>query len=452
MRNKLMAIGGAMLLGLSSAQAAVSVDEAEKLKTTLTPFGAERAGNAEGTIPEWTGGLAEAPAGFKSGDWMPNPFPDDKPLFTITSSNYEQYADKLSVAQIDAFKRYPDQMKMNVYPTHRTAAAPEKIYENTYQNALNARLNESGTGVNNACGGIPFPIPKTGTEVIQNFLLRWKAEAFRMQYTGFQSYMHNPSSVSRSGEANTLWQWHFYDQDVACGANDQLFSFFVTYNYPARRKGEMILVNDAIDAAATPREAWQYIPGQRRVRRAPTVAYDTPDSSIFTYDDAYMYNGSPDRYDWKLVGKKEMYIPYNGYDLVSAYGTGNLKPEEAIASDPKGLWRWELHRVWVVESTLKEGSRHIYAKRTFYIDEDSWNVAIVERYDGKGQLWRYTWGNIYQAFDPALGGQFARPNQSFDIDTGQAVFHSIDSFPLEGIEPNDMSFYTPQGLRKQARR
>ncbi|GAA0691024.1 DUF1329 domain-containing protein [Marinobacterium maritimum] len=450
MRNKLMIIGGAVLMGLSSAQAAVPVDEAEKLKSTLTPFGAERAGNAEGTIPEWTGGLSAAPAGYKAGDWMPDPFADEKPLFTITAENYAQYADKLSPSQIDAFKRYPDQIKMNVYPTHRTAAAPKWVVENTYNNALNAQLNESGTGVNGACAGIPFPIPKNGSEVIQNHLLRWKGKALHMQYTSLQSYMHDPSPII-SNEANTLWQWHYYDQDAAC-SDGQLFSFFVTYNYPARRKGEIILINDAMDAAATPRQAWQYIPGQRRVRRAPTVAYDTPDSSIFTYDDAYLYNGAPDRYDWKLVGKKEMYIPYNGYDLVSAYGTGKLTKEDAIASDPKDLWRWELHRVWVVEATLKEGTRHIYAKRTFYIDEDTWNISLTEKYDGKGELWRYTWANVYQAFDPSLQGSFARPNMAFDVESGQFVWNYIDTHPLAGIEPQDKSFYTPQSLRKQAKR
>ena len=337
---------------------------------------------------------------------------------------------------------------MNVYPTHRTASAPDWVYENTYNNALNAKLNETGTGVNGACGGIPFPIAKDGNEMIQNFLLRWQGQAHQLQHTSFQSYMHNPKPTL-AGASNTLWQWHYYDnKDCSDG---QLFSFFVTYNYPARRKGEIILVNDAIDAAATPRQAWQYIPGQRRVRRAPTVAYDTPDSSIFTYDDAYLYNGSPDRYNWTFVGKKEMYIPYNGYDLVSAYGTGKLKMEDAIASDPNNLWRWELHRVYVVEATLKDDSRHIYAKRTFYLDEDTWQIALTEKYDGKGELWRYTWSNVYQSFDPALGA-FSRPQTSFDVDSGQFVWTLVDTHPLVSFEPHEQNFYTPQSVRKQARR
>ncbi|WP_164880909.1 DUF1329 domain-containing protein [Aestuariirhabdus litorea] len=381
---------------------------------------------------------------------MPNPFADEKPLFTITASNYEQYIDKLTPSQIDAFKRYPDQIKMNVYPTHRTAAAPDWVQENTYNNAINASLNDAGTGANNACGGIPFPITNNGNEMILNHNSRWKGSSLHMQYTAFQSYMHNPATTL-AGESNTLWQWHYYDQNSDC-SDGQLFSFFVTYNYPARRKGEMILVNDYIDAAATPREAWQYIPGQRRVRRAPTVAYDTPDSSIFTYDDAFLYNGSPDRYDWKVLGKKEIYIPYSGYDLASAYGKGEMKMEEAIASDPKNLWRWELHRVWVVEATLKEGERHIYAKRTFYLDEDTWNIALTEKYDGKGELWRYTWANVYQAYDPAIQGSFARPIMAFDIDSGQFLWAYVDTHPLAGVEPKEKEFFTPQGIRKQARR
>lgn len=453
MRSKLMTIGSAMLLGLGVAQSAlsaVSAEEAELLKTTLTPLGAERAGNADGTIPEWTGGLTQEPDGYQSGDWLPNPFAGEKPLFTITSANYEQYADKLSESQIDAFKRFPDQIKMNIYPTHRTGAAPQWVYDNTYRNATSARLNEAETGVIGACGGVPFPIPKTATEVIQNNLLRWKGGAMQMAHTGVNSYMHDPKPSS-SGASNTLWQWHYYDQGNDC-SDGQLFSFFVTYDYPARRKGEMILVNEAMDSEATPRQAWQYIPGQRRVRRAPTVAYDTPDGAISTYDDAYMYNGSPDRYDWKLVGKKEIYIPYNGYDLVSSLGTGKLQPEDAVASDPKDLWRWELHRVWVVEATLKEGKRHIYAKRTFYIDEDTWHIAMIDKYDGKGELWRYNWANIYQANAPGLGGAYSKPVMLFDVSDGQFVWGYQDTKATYAVEPEKRSFFTPQGVRRQAKR
>ena len=50
----------------ASAVAAVSPDEAAQLGKTLTPTGAEKAGNKDGTIPEWTGGLTTPPAGLQA--------------------------------------------------------------------------------------------------------------------------------------------------------------------------------------------------------------------------------------------------------------------------------------------------------------------------------------------------------------------------------------------------
>jgi hypothetical protein len=69
----------------------------------------------------------------------------------------------------------------------------------------------------------------------------------------------------------------------------------------------MILAHWSMNAAS---EAWLYFPGQRRVRRAPTFAYDNPVpgyENLETVDQYPMYAGAMDRYDWKLVGKQELY-------------------------------------------------------------------------------------------------------------------------------------------------
>jgi hypothetical protein len=125
------------------------------------------------------------------------------------------------------------------------------------------------------------------------------------------------------------------------------------------------------------------------VRLAPNVAYDNPGTAsdgLRTNDDFFMFNGATDRYDWKLVGKREVYIPYNAYKLngsavkyADVIRPRHLNPE---------LTRYELHRVWVVDATVRPGTSHLYARRTFYIDEDSWAAAVVDKYDGRGQLWR----------------------------------------------------------------
>ncbi len=147
---------------------------------------------------------------------------------------------------------------------------------------------------------------------------------------------------------------------------------------------------DSVNPIAQPRRAWQYLPGQRRVKLAPDLAYDTPNAGsggTSTYSDTFVFNGAMDRFDWKLVGKKEMYVPYNGYKLMYAK---DIKPALTPNHVNPDFMRWELHRVWVVEATLKPGQRDLYSKRVFYLDEDSWVALAADQYDGKGQLYRAT--------------------------------------------------------------
>ncbi|MCY1395845.1 hypothetical protein D9M71_108000 [compost metagenome] len=169
---------------------------------------------------------------------------------------------------------------------------------------------------------------------------------------------------------------------------------------PVRKKGEIVVGHDFINATAEPRQAWQYSPGQRRVRRAPTVAYDSPSGAggFRVYDEDRLFNGAPDRYDWAIVGKKEFYIPYNNYKIDEPNvnvdqilnATGHINPD---------LMRYEKHRVWVLQGTLKPNARHIYAKRVIYLDEDSWAATLADNYDSRGQLWRTNMQTSIYAFD-----------------------------------------------------
>ena len=102
-----LALGLSLGLGSNLALAKITAEEAATLGgDTLTPVGAERAGNADGSIPPWTGGLTEFPAGYVEGERLVDPFADEEPLFTITAENVDQYADKLTPGQIAMFKRY----------------------------------------------------------------------------------------------------------------------------------------------------------------------------------------------------------------------------------------------------------------------------------------------------------------------------------------------------------
>jgi len=381
-------LSAAILAALSSpAMAAVSAAEAAKLGKELTPMGAVRAGNAAGTIPAWTGGLTSPGAGFKPGGHYPNPFPNDKPKFTITGANADQYKDQLSPGQIALLKKYPT-WKMNVYETRRTASFPKGHYDQTIANATKATLAPGGNGILGTTGGIPFAIPKNGLEVIWNHLARYRGESYATNWS--------QAAVTRDGNYTAVrfeYEYEFHYGSLEKKPDEieegKLFNFLQSVTAPARLAGQILLVHEFTDQVATLRRAWTYNPGQRRVRLAPNVAYDNPGTAsdgLRTNDDFLMYNGATDRYDWKLIGKKEMYVPYNSY--VISGNTVSMKDVLHAGHVNPDTTRYELHRVWVVEATLKPGTSHIYTKRVFYIDEDSWMNVVQDKYDARGQLWR----------------------------------------------------------------
>jgi hypothetical protein len=382
--------------------AGVSAQDAARLGVDLTPLGGEKAGNAAGTIPAWDGGLSSpAKAGFPSfasPGRAPDPYATDKPTLKITAANMAQYADHLTEGDKALLKQYKDTFFMNVYPTHRSASSPQRIYDATKRNATSAQLAAGGNGVNGATEGIPFPIPKSGVEAFWNHVLRYRADAAAREI--------GQAAVSPSGTYNMV---KFHDEfyvaysqpNVKEADLDNVILYFVEETVaPARLAGDILLVHETLDQSKENRRAWIYNAGQRRVRRAPDVAFDNPGTAadgLRTSDQFDMYNGSPERYDWKLVGKKEIYVPYNAYRLHQA----KVKPDDVIRPlhINQDLARYELHRVWVVDSVLKPGQRHIYKRRTLYIDEDSWQIVAVDCYDARDQLWRVQEGHGINYFN-----------------------------------------------------
>lgn len=400
-RKTLIAAAFAAVSG--GALAAVTADEAKQLGTTLTPVGAERAGNKEGTIPEWTGGLTTLPAGFQKGSGIrPDPFAADKPRLTITSKDAAAHADKLTAGTLELFKRNPD-MKVEVYPTRRPFVFPKRILDNTLKNATTAKSVEGGLGVEGALPGYPFPIPKTGNEVMWNHILRYEGFAWTGKYDNWNVDSAGVPTLALTADAFAEYPIFAPQKNEVMAATDPYIRLKLLYTAPARRAGEALMVFDSLNPIVQPRRAWQYLPGQRRVKLAPDIAYDTPNpgsAGVATYDDAFIFNGAQDRFDFKLIGKKEMYVPYNNYRM--RYGKD---PKELVT--PKNMnpaiVRWELHRVWVVEATLKPGKRHIYAKRVFYFDEDSWVAVASDQYDARGQLFVAGMSGMIFSYDvPAI--------------------------------------------------
>lgn len=394
MINKKILSLSALALTISSGVtlAKVSVEEASLIGKTLTFVGAEKAGNTAGTIPAYTGGLEQK----LNADPLLDIYADEKPLYTITVKNLEKYKSNLSDGQIAMFEKYPNTYKMPIYKTHRTAAYPKDIYKKASKNSTTTELMSGGNGLKGFDETVPFAIPKNGLEVVWNHISRFRGGSVERNMAVMP--------VQRSGDyvtvtGRSVFTAPQYLKDGYDAKKDNNILFYYTYliKSPSRLTGNVLLVHETVDQVTQPRLAWNYNSGQRRVRRAPQVSYDAPSTtgdSLVTIDQTDMYNGAPDRYNWKLLGKKEIYIPYNSYKLADATAKySDIVKKNHINQD---FTRYELHRVWKVEATLKEGSRHLYGKRTMYIDEDSWQIALVDHYDNRGQLWRASEGHGLQ--------------------------------------------------------
>ncbi len=450
MRTKILTLVlsiSALVLASTVALGGLPADQLARLGKDLTPLGGERAGNADGTIPAWDGGITKAPAGYKEGEHYVDPYAADKILFSIDSKNVAQYADKLSAGQQAMLKAYPT-FHMNVYPTHRSASAPQRVYDGTRVSAATAQLEDNGNGVKNAIGGIPFPIPENGVEVIWNHLLRYRGDTVHRQVM--------QAALTRGGQytpvqfdEETMFLYYLPDMTEQKLGNRLLY-FLQTVVSPARLAGGILLVHETMDQIQQPRDAWLYNPGQRRVRRAPQVAYDNPGTAadnLRTSDQLDMFNGAPDRYDWKLIGKKEIYVPYNAYRLQDPkLKTKDLLTPLHVNPDPL---RYELHRVWVVDATLKPGERHVYKRRTFYVDEDSWQILLVDQYDNRDQLWRVSEGHAMNFYNvPTI---WTALETVTDLQTGRylAMGLSNEGPPYDFHLKRSEADFTPDALRRE---
>ncbi len=452
--KKITLLTSALTFALASmgANAAVSPAEAAKLGKELTPLGGVAAANADGSIPAWNGGITEAPAGYKPGMHHPDPFANDKVLYTVTNANKDQYKDLLTPGIVKMFETYPDTYKMDVYQTRRTASYPQSVYDATIANATKATLVQGGNGIKGAAMGVPFPIPANGLEAIWNHILRYRGEgAVRnggqaaptadgdFTFIGFdESLLIDYSKPGASAEA--------------LEKSNILFRFKQKVTEPARLAGTALLVHETMDQVKQPRQAWTYNSGQRRVRRAPNVAYDAPGTAsdgLRTTDDFDMYNGAPDRYTWELKGKKEVLIPYNSYKLHS----DSLKYEDIIkpghiATD---VVRWEKHRVWVVEANLKDGISHVYKKRVFYIDEDSWQIHIADMYDNRDELYRV--GVAYGINYYEVPTHWSTLEAFYDLNSRRYIAIGLDNQEDMydfSVKLKERSF-TPAALRREGR-
>lgn len=375
------------------AYAASDADIA-KLGQSLTPVGAEKAGNKDGSIPAWTGGSMQAPAGWKVGTLRPNPYAAEKPLYSITATNAAQYAAKLSPGQMELLKTIKG-YRMDVYPSHRSCGYPDIVYQRTKENAKIAKIAGDGFELGAATGsGFPFPIPGSGVEAMWNHKLRYEGQGrIEPNYTMLSPRKGSSDFLKLEYTAKYLVPFQSPNTKTIADANGVEFYFFQESTAPAALAGTLFA---GVYKLQETNEGWQYFPGQRRVRKLSTYAYDAPLIGLentYYVDQAWMYNGMLDRYSYKLVGKQEMIIPYNSFSLrdgkrftdATMFGPEQLNPDAR---------RYETHRVWKVEANVRPGQRHSAPKRVFYIDEDTWAIIVVDMYDAQGKMQRVQEGSV----------------------------------------------------------
>ncbi|MES2257448.1 MAG: DUF1329 domain-containing protein [Pseudomonadota bacterium] len=445
---------GAMAAALPSW--AATPEEIKSLGTTLTPMGAEKEGNKDGTIPAYSGKWLGVPPGISfsgTGKIHPDPYPNEKPLFTITAQNMAQYAERLSEGEKAMFKRYPATFRMPVYPSHRDFRYPDKVLANVKDNAASAELSNHGLTLNGAFAGPAFPLPKSGIELLWNTQTIYRANNEIAVYDQAVVYPDGNKAWGR-----TIYRMLAMPNNLNVdrkavlerGANAPSNYFLTTTLLPEREKGSINVGFDTYDFAGHPRQTWSYNPGTRRVRQAPEFGFDQPfgPGGFHTIDEDRLFNGSPERYDWKIVGKKEVYVPYHANRLDDAsvkyndmLSRGHLNPD---------LMRYELHRVWVLEGKVKSGMRHLYAKRVMYVDEDTWNAVMADHYDARGELWRVAMVNMVYAYE--LQAYHVRVTVYHDLVSGAYMADRLTNEQPKAarintgeLKPSD---YTPDAARQ----
>ena len=413
-----------LLMSSAYAQPQATADFAAQ---GLTPMGSEQKGNADGSIPPWKGGITRPPAGWRAGQDHADPYGDETPLFTITAANYRQHRAFLTPGQQDMFRRFPS-YKMPIYPSHRSCALPAHVYRATAQNAVRARLAENGNGLSGALMGVPFPQPKSGLEAVRNHHFHYRGVGITAAVTGANVYPNG--RITRIVREDR--RYHYY-ADPATPApsalNNAQYIWMAVWKAPTRAAGRGFSMTNTINQVRQPRPGFFYRPDVRKAVRAvsSSAEYDAPlntAAGLRVSDNIFIYTGSPDRYDWQLKGKRELYVPYNAYRA----STRQVKMKELLTPNhlnPDFL-RYEKHRVWVVEGTLKPQFGHVYHKRVFYLDEDSWIILLADLYDAKGALTRLQEGFVKNYYDvPACIADF---DVIYDLPTGR---YNVDNMKIE---------------------
>jgi hypothetical protein len=434
-----------LLLGLSTVQthASIGPEQLALLETKLTPVGAERAGNADGSIPPWTGGLPQQALDPAVG--YTDPFAGDPILFTITAANAEQFAEMLSAGHLAMLRKYPDSYQLNVYPTRRSVSWPEHVLAEVKNQAPIARTQGFAL-LDVGKSAVPFPLTSDPLQMMWNHVLRWRGGSVMRENNWFPVDRKGRYFNVRTMEAMAFDQQGYMKESRP----NRLFNFYGLFLAPASVEGQITLVWEPINPVAEGRRVWTYTTVLRRVVRDTRQAYDDMDrrtQGLRTSDQFDGWNGAPDLYDWKLLGKREMYIGYNSYRLSDK----TLKYAEILKPGHPNpdLLRYELHRVWVIEATLRPDEHHRYPRRIFYLDEDTWQVSMEDVYDSDGQLWRFGDHHVMQFYDVQV--PWYRAMVHYDLKSDAYLVSELDNESKKARRwgwKGDVNDFLPVNLRR----
>ncbi len=376
----------------------------------------------------------------------PDPFLSDQVILTIDADNYIAFKESiLTSGQIKMFEMYPKTFKMKIYPSRRSCTVPPEVLELTKKNAL---LIDEGEGIDGIVGSIPFPKPNEALHHVWNHILRYRGVEI---YGASPFYIINPDGTRTygAGEAIAKNFWNPYVRNEETGLQGMLMT---KVTHPPRLADASTVVIESLNAFRTPRKAWVYNPGTRRVRRAPDISYDYMPSAaqgLTTVDQFDGFNGAKDRYNWLDLGAQLRLMPYNAYKL------HETKIEEILSTFHvnQDFMRYELVKVNVVEAKLKDDKRHIIPKRIMYFDSDSHNMLSEETFDDMGLIMAYREFPIINFYDQPMC--LSVHSATYDFATKRYQLQSVRSTDIPKVkwkleEPHDIKLFTPEGLKRFA--
>lgn len=431
-------IASAWLLSLLALPlyAEVDSDQVAKLGKQLTPVGAERAAGASPAGPPVTEAQRKAAAADEFAEQLDpatsvaewsgkagGVVEGDAPLFTINAVNVGRYRENLTESHFSLLQTYSNSYFMKVYPSRRTVRWPQEVETATAENATRCSLRNTDD-LKECRLGFPFPMPANGAEVIWNHKLRWRGDAVSRTIDQLVVKADGNFQTTRLAEDWDALYANFKEPGTISGELRDMYRYLSRTLEPPRLKGNVVLIHERAGAGTRGRSAWRMTPGTTRARREVKVCCDNPyegSDGMQFFDQVDMFNGGLERYQWKLLGKRDVFIPYNSSKLAGAAA----KPRDFVkpVHINQDFARYELHRVWVVEATLRPGQPHTLRKRRFYVDEDSWMIVAVDMLDNYDQPYQFQEGHL--VFSPGS----RRPEYAAEI-----IYHlSTERYFITGL-------------------